>query len=241
MAGHERAECDREEDRGGRHDRAAALHAGGDCVRVGLAVVVCLLDPGEQHHAVVGREAEHDRDEDEEVGLLDSLRFGEAEQAREVAVLEDEYEHAGGGCGGQQVHHQCLDRQHHRAGHQPQHGEREDDEQRDRDRQRSGGRGVLVDQGSCRAADRHGIGCRAGPYRVHDALGLFGDRCATPVDIDLPGVAGEVARGGDVVDARDLLQPGGIGAQRRAGAARGAHREYHRSGIRAGEVARDHA
>ena len=48
LAGYERSERDSEEDRRGGDDRAGALQADGDGVRVGQSAVVGLLDPGEQ-------------------------------------------------------------------------------------------------------------------------------------------------------------------------------------------------
>ena len=51
-----------------------------DRLALGLAVVARLLDAAEQEHAVVGREREHERGGDEEVGRLDAAVGGVAEQ-----------------------------------------------------------------------------------------------------------------------------------------------------------------
>ena len=64
--------------------------ADGDGLAIAEPAVARLLDPAEQEDAVVGREREHERGGDEEVGRLDAAVAGIAEQALEAAVLEDE-------------------------------------------------------------------------------------------------------------------------------------------------------
>ena len=90
----------------------------------GRAAVVRLLDAREQEHAVVGREPERDREQQHRLGRLERALAREAEQALEVAVLEDQHEQAERGAQREQVHHQRLHRQHDRAGHQEQDDER---------------------------------------------------------------------------------------------------------------------
>ena len=79
---------------GGGDDRAGALDADGDRLAIAAPAVARLLDAPEQEDAVVGREREHERGGDEEVGRLDAAVAGVAEQALEAAVLEDEREDA---------------------------------------------------------------------------------------------------------------------------------------------------
>jgi hypothetical protein len=87
-------EDDREEKGGGGHDPARAFETDGHGFRVGVAVVVGFLDPGEEEDAIVGGEAEDDREEQEQLGRFEATLAGVAEQALEPSVLEDEDEDA---------------------------------------------------------------------------------------------------------------------------------------------------
>ncbi len=72
--------------------------------RAGQPVVVGLLDASEQEYAVIGREREGDDEQQHEVGLLQAADRGEAQQRREVAVLEDQHEQPRADGDRQQVH-----------------------------------------------------------------------------------------------------------------------------------------
>ena len=64
---------------------------------------VALLDPAEQEHLVVHREAEEDREQEERHPGLDRVDLLEAEELVPDALLEDEHEQSVGGCDRQQV------------------------------------------------------------------------------------------------------------------------------------------
>jgi hypothetical protein len=92
------------------------------------------FDAGEEEHAIVGREAEDDRGEDEEIGGFDPTLAGVAQRPGQMPTLEDEHEQPERGADRKRVHGQRFDWQDDRPGHQP-----EDDERGQReDRQAEG-------------------------------------------------------------------------------------------------------
>ena len=96
-----------------------------DRLVVGQPAVVQLLDPGQQEDLVVHRQPEAERQQ-QSTGMrgLDPADRGEAEQAAQVAVLEDPDHHAERRPERGHVHQQRLQRHQHRAGHQEQQHER---------------------------------------------------------------------------------------------------------------------
>ena len=76
------------------------------------AAVARLLDPREQEDAVVGGEAEGDREQQDRHRLLERALARVVEQALEAAVLEDQHEDPEDGAQVEEVHQQRLDRQH---------------------------------------------------------------------------------------------------------------------------------
>ena len=99
------------------------------------AAVARLLDPRQQEDAVVGREPERDREQQQRLRRLEPALARVAEQALEAPVLEDQHEDSERRAEAEQVHHQLLDRQHHRAGHQEQHDDRDHGDDREHERQ----------------------------------------------------------------------------------------------------------
>ena len=71
LRGHEGADRDREQERGRGDDPAGALEPDRDRLGVGGAAVARLLDPREQEDAVVGREPEGDREQEERLRRLE--------------------------------------------------------------------------------------------------------------------------------------------------------------------------
>ena len=154
----------------------------------------------EQEHAVVGREREHERGGDQEVGRLDAAVGRVAEQALEAPVLEDEREDAERRADGQRVHQDRLERQHDRAGHQPQHDEGQRDEQREGEREARGDRVLLVDERRRRRRRR----ARPGPARSSrtTARAVSPSGVARRQHVDLVGAVVEPARLGHRAHAR---------------------------------------
>ena len=68
LRGREGADRHREQQGRGGHDPARALEADRDRFGVRRPAVVGLLDPREQEHAVVGRQPEPDREEEDRLG-----------------------------------------------------------------------------------------------------------------------------------------------------------------------------
>ncbi len=165
-----------------------------------LAVWRASLIRPEQEDAVVGREREHERGGDEEVGRLHAAVGGVAEQALEAAVLEDEREDAEGRADRQGVHDDRLDRQHDRAGHQPQDDERHHHQQPDGEREVRGDRVLLVDELRGGAADQHRFRARADV--LHEPARGLALGAAGREDVDLPGRGVQLARLGHRAHAR---------------------------------------
>jgi hypothetical protein len=81
---------------------------------------VQLLDPREQEHLVVHREPEREGHDEREHVRLDPAGRHEAQEPRQVPVLEHPHEHAERRRDRQHVREQRLDRDHDRAGHEEQ-------------------------------------------------------------------------------------------------------------------------
>ena len=99
-------------------------------VLVVAAAVVLLLDPGEEEHLVVHRQAEGDAEHEDRRGGVDRAGGREVEHARQVAVLEDPHHRPEGGGQAEQVEHQRLERHEHAAEHQEQQHEGDDGDDR---------------------------------------------------------------------------------------------------------------
>jgi hypothetical protein len=70
----ERSDRDAEEKRGGGDDSAGALEPYGDRLAARDPGVARLLDPGEEEHGVVSREAECNCEEEDRLGCLERAR-----------------------------------------------------------------------------------------------------------------------------------------------------------------------
>ena len=88
------------------------------------AVVVGLLDAGQEEHRVVGGEAERHGPQQDRLGQVQGADAVVVEQPLEAAVLEDPHQQPEGGAERQQVHDHGLHRQDHRAGHQEERDDR---------------------------------------------------------------------------------------------------------------------
>src|SRR5215207_364840 len=97
LRGREGADRNREEQRGGGHDPSRPLETGGYSLRALDSRVMRLLDPGEQEDAVVGRETEDDREQQDRHRLLERSLAAVIQQALQPAVLEDEDQDPEGG------------------------------------------------------------------------------------------------------------------------------------------------
>ena len=92
--------------------------------------VPLLADPGEQEHLVVHRQPEQDGQHQDRVGRVEVALRLEAEQAGEVALLEDPGHDPEGRGDRDGVHHDRLERQHHGAeGQEQQHQHHADHDQ----------------------------------------------------------------------------------------------------------------
>jgi hypothetical protein len=121
-AGGERPEDHADEQRRRRDDPARALQTVGDRGVVVAGAVPLLLDAGQQEHLVVHREPEDEHEQQQ--------------RRREVQRAGEEHgQHADGRQQRQQVQHDRLQRDEHRAREreQQQRGRDEDDEQRERE------------------------------------------------------------------------------------------------------------
>ena len=72
--------------------RPGALEADRDRLAVVVAAVARLLDPRQQEDAVVGREPEGDREQQQRLRRFEPALARVAEQALEAAVLEDQHQ-----------------------------------------------------------------------------------------------------------------------------------------------------
>ena len=93
-----------------------------------------LLDPADDEHVVVHREAEQHREQEQRQPGDDAAVRVEAEQPLQVALLEDPDEHAVGGADREQVEHDRLERDHDRAERHQQQQERQPEHEREHDR-----------------------------------------------------------------------------------------------------------
>ena len=132
--GHEDGE---DHDHDGRRagDRAGRLGDAPSHRAMGVqAAVVPLLDPREDEHLVVHRQAEEDGEDEDGHPVLDDLAGSHAERAAEEPVLEDEDQDAVGRPRGEQVQHDRLERDDQRAEDRQQEQEAQaQDEQEDLD------------------------------------------------------------------------------------------------------------
>ena len=111
----ERAGHDDDDESGRGHDPPAPLEAAGDRLGVVAGPVPGLLHPGQEEDLVVHREAEQDAEEDDRLGRLDEAEGLEAEEGREVALLEDPDQGPEAGADRKGVHDERLGRQDRRA------------------------------------------------------------------------------------------------------------------------------
>ena len=86
LGGHQPGEHDDHEQRRGRDDPAGPLQAGGHRLVVRQPEVVLLLDPGQQEHLVVHRQAEPEGQHQRRDGRLDAPGRGEGQQPLQVPV-----------------------------------------------------------------------------------------------------------------------------------------------------------
>ena len=133
QAGHREDQEDEDHDHGRARDRLRRVRqTAGHGGPVVMGLVVALLDPREQEHLVVHRQAEDDRQDQRRCQRVDIADVIEADQAVGPAPLEHDHQHAVGRAHGQQVHHDRLQRQHDRPHQHQQHEVAEEqDEQRD--------------------------------------------------------------------------------------------------------------
>ena len=131
LRGHERADRDGEQERGGGHDPPGALESDRDSSVVGHAAVVRFLDPRDQEDAVVGGEPEGDREEQDRLGRVERARAPVGEQALQASVLEDQDEDSEHGAEAERVHQHRLHSEHERAGHQEEDDQRRGDDERE--------------------------------------------------------------------------------------------------------------
>ena len=117
----ERAGHDDHDEGRARDDPAAALEPACDRRAVVGAGVIGLLHAAEQEDLVVHRQAEQDAEEDDRLGRLHVAQRLEADQRRQVPVLEDPHQRTEAGDDREAVHDQRLERQHHRPQQQEQH------------------------------------------------------------------------------------------------------------------------
>ncbi len=129
---HEDREHRDHHERRARHRRRGALDARRDRLLRRHAAVDELLDPAEDEHVVVHREAEqHDEQEERQPGGDRAVRV-EPQHPLRPGVLEDEHEQAVGGADGEQVQQHCLDRDHDRPErHEQQHEAEQEHEAED--------------------------------------------------------------------------------------------------------------
>ena len=125
-----------EQHRRGGHDAPGPLEARRDRLGVGEASVARLLDPRQQEHAVVGGEAEADREQQDRLGGVERAVGPVGQQPFQGTVLEDHHEDAEHGAEAQRyVHQHRLYGQHHGAGHQEQDDQRRGDHETQRERE----------------------------------------------------------------------------------------------------------
>ena len=126
-------------------------------------LVVALLDPAEQEHLVVHREAEQDREQEQRHPGLDRVDALEAEQPAPDPVVEDEHDEPVGGPDREQVEHDRGGRDHDRAEHDRQEHEAQAEHEDEHDRQPGVHRVDEVDVvGRVAADDDVHVGAREG-------------------------------------------------------------------------------
>ena len=201
---HRKRSEDREDahhdERGTRDDAGSGLDPLRDRLVHGRAAVEPLPDPADDEDVVVHRKAEQDHEQEQRHDRLDPVRGASAEEALADAVLEDEHEHAVGGCDREQVEHDRLDRNDDRAeGDQHQHEREEEDECDDGQQARLQRAGLVLPFG--------GLPGDAG-FRVRNcADGLGHDRLAQHAERRVRCRVGSVPcdRDGDVGDRAFLV------------------------------------
>jgi hypothetical protein len=203
----------REQDQGGAGDQpsgaADALHDGGGG---GAGGVVGLAHPGEDEHLVVHREPIEEREHHHRDEGVDGAGGGDAPQARAVAVLPHQHQHAVDGSDAEQVEQHRLGRQQQRAecAGQQQEGDRGDDAKHQREAAVDGAGEVDV-QGAA-AADLHpGDGGGGLPNPGDGLLARGGAGLGDRLDVDQGGAAatpGGVVGGDRGVDAGHPCQAG---------------------------------
>ena len=117
---------------------------------------VALLDPAEQEHLVVHREAEEDGEEEERHPRLDRVDLLEAEEVVADALLEDEHEQAVGGADREQVERDRDGGDHDRAEGDREQDEAEPEHEGEHDREPAADDVEVVDALRGRSADEHG-------------------------------------------------------------------------------------
>ena len=184
---HERADRDAEEERRGGDDSPRALESDRDRLRVGRAAVTRLLDAREEEDAVVGREAERHREQEQGLGGFEAALAVVAEEALEAAVLEDQDEDPEDGAQAEEVHHELLDGEDDRARHEEEDDERHQADHRQHERKVLDQAVLKIDEvrreaGDERVAVEPSERSRPGP-------GSFVERSLVRDDLDRPGVA----------------------------------------------------
>ena len=172
-AGRERPDRHREQDRGRGHDAPRGGQAGGDRLALLARALALLADAPEQEHAVVRGQREDDRRRHQEVAGLHAAVRRVAQQALQAAVLVDQRQRRQRGADRQGVHDHGLDREHDRAGHEPQDQQGQPDQKHDGRRQPRADRRLLVDELGRVTAHPGVEGRRQGADLLHDALGDF--------------------------------------------------------------------
>ena len=184
----EPGEDDDDEQRGRRDDPARSLEAEAHGQAVVAGLHPGLPDAGEQEDLVVHRQAEGEDEDDERDGGIERADAVEAEQARQVAVLEHPDQGPEGGTEREHVHHHRLDGHHDRAGHEEQQHEGPEHHEGEGQGQSLGDRGLVVDQ-LC-GVTRHQGGERrpVAPQAVHEgfAVGLPCSAAGTSTSVVVP-------------------------------------------------------
>ena len=166
----EPGEHDDDEQRGRRDDPARSLEAEAHGQVVVAGLDPGLLDAGEQEHLVVHRQAEGEDEDDERDGGIERADGVEAEQARQVAVLEHPDQGAEGGAERQHVHHHRLHRHHDRAGHEEQQHEGPEHHQGEGEGQSLGDGRLVVDELGGVAGHQRGERRPVVAQAVHEGL-----------------------------------------------------------------------
>ena len=207
LGGGEGPDRDREQDRRGGHDPAGALEPDRDGLAIVVASVARLLDSRQQEDAVVGREPEDDREQQQRLGRLEPALARVAEQVLEPPVLEDQHQDPEGGAEPERVHQHLLQRQDHRAGHQEEDDEGDHDDDRQHLRQVVAEARLQVEEVGGEAG--HGDGRVELAQALDQILALLAQRRGARDRLDRVDRAFEPPRR---VDRVDPLDPLGLGS-----------------------------